>query len=400
MNRRVSSFFILLLATVASAEEFPFKSGDAEFEKGFGDKKGLTQADKDFVEADRLKIGGTLWNEATFAQVGTGTAANGYFFNPNSLWVYFDARLKGDVRGVMKFKTIFDPTLTDGATNPLTGSTSRRTQTDLEELKILFSANKKVFFTIGKQKIKWGAGKFWNPTDFLNSDRRNFLYSTDLRSGISQVKTHVPLGASNLYMIQGLDQADKIDKVRHSLRAEVPLGGKGEISASTSFKKESHPRYGIDVSSAVGDFDVYGEAAYVGTSSWVLGVSYDAVYAESDTITFGLEYFENGAGYSSTSDYTAVFTSGAYQPFYLSRRYGMFMVYLPKPGNWNHTTFTIFNLLNLSDYSALTRVEALFTAMDDLSINVAVGAHYGNGDGEFKIGGQNLDASVRLMLDF
>jgi hypothetical protein len=33
----------------------------------------------------------------------------------------------------------------------------------------------RVYFRLGKQVVKWGKGYLWNPTDYINLDRKNFL---------------------------------------------------------------------------------------------------------------------------------------------------------------------------------------------------------------------------------
>ncbi|HTL12336.1 MAG TPA: hypothetical protein VL588_07600 [Bdellovibrionota bacterium] len=395
---------------MARADEFP------EFEKGFGDNQGMTAADKAETELDRLKIGGTFWNEFQYLQLNPAAATGDTLADPSTLWVYLDSHLKNDIRAYGRIKLVYDPTA--GSPNPLSGLVSPKYSSDLEELKLNFNVQKKVFFTVGKQKIKWGSGQFWNPTDFLNSQFRNFLYLQDLRSGVSLIKTHVPVGSSNFYLVNELDHASRVADITHAVRAEVPVW-KGEVALSAAVKRGTEPKLGVDVSTAVGDFDAYGEFAYSAgndatffgltgpftdptrkTTDWVAGLSYEMPYGDNDSIILAAEYYHNELGYASVASYPLVFAGGGYQPFHLGREYGMFMVQLPNPGSWNHFTLSLFNLGNLSDHSFMTRADALFIVMSDLKIDVAAGVHYGAGDGEFKIGDQRLDAEVRLMVDF
>ena len=37
----------------------------------------------------------------------------------------------------------------------------------------------RAYFRFGKQNLKWGQGYFWNPTDLINEDRKDFQISTD-----------------------------------------------------------------------------------------------------------------------------------------------------------------------------------------------------------------------------
>ena len=131
-----------------------------------------------------------------------------------------------------------------------------------------------------------------------------------------------------------------------------------------------------------------------------MGASYEVPIADNDSITFALEYFHNDLGYTDTVNYPFVLLGGGYQPFHLSRHYGMFMIYLPEPGHWNDVTFTLSNIVNLSDGSALTRVDTLFELMDDLDLNLAFGVHFGKDTGELRLGGQLVDIAARLMIQF
>lgn len=405
----------LSISAGALAEEFPGGSTptqmptDEEFEQGFGEKTGLTSADREGIELDRLKLGGMLWNELLYSRLSASSSVgrSAYFSNPNSLWLYLDARLKDDVRGFVKLREIYDPT-------PATGKST----TDLEELKLQFTLKKRVFFTVGKQKIKWGSGKFWNPTDFLNEQTRNFFYSQDLRSGVTLIKAHMPVGASNFYLIEKLDDAHQPAGLGHAMRAEVPIEA-SEIAASALLRNGRDPQFGLDVSTALWELDGYAEFAYSGgnrktfysrtgsatapdrdQTAWTVGLNYEAIYQDKDSMVFALEYFNQALGYTDPAVYPTILAAGAYSPFYLSRHYGMFMVQLPKPGTWNDVTFTLFNLVNLTDRSAMSRVESLIDLYEDLQLNLAVGVHYGEGNGEFKQGGQSFDLASRLMIVF
>jgi hypothetical protein len=409
---------LALSGMAARAEEFPFENGgttDAEFEKGFG-KEGISEAEKFTAEADRLKIGGAL--AADFYLYRTdGTAGRDYLLNPNTLWLYLDSRLRNDIRGYVKAKAVFDPTADGQTTSPLTGAKNVQNQSDLEEMKVLFNVKKDVFFTLGKQKIKWGSGRFWNPTDVLNATKRDFLYADDRRSGVTLVKTHLPVGAANLYLVNSLDGAAKLGKVGNAVRAEVPIAS-SEIALTAANRPGGHSVWGADVSAGIWDFDVYSELAYAkapnqiyynasgafsrtsASVNWVTGVSYERKYSDSDTVTLGLEYFRNGDGYANKADYGWPLAKGAYTPFDLSRQYGMFMIYLPAPGSWNDVSFTLFNVLNLTDRSALSKLNASIKALQDLQIELGLSVHYGDSAGELRLGNQRVDVSTRVMIQF
>ena len=64
-----------------------------------------------------------------------------------------------------------------------------------------------LFITVGQQPIRWGEGRFWNPTDLLNQQARDPLAIFDERLGVGLVKLHLPIEALawNLYAVANLE---------------------------------------------------------------------------------------------------------------------------------------------------------------------------------------------------
>lgn len=418
--RTQASLALLLLGfsfSPAHAEDFPGgeATSAAEFEKGFSADKGLTDAEKSGADSDRLKIGGVMASDFYLMSVD-GPGAREYILNPNTLWVYFDARLRNDIRAYIKLRGVFDPTITSKSTSPFGSSLIPANASDVEEMKLNFNAQKKVYFTAGKQKIRWGTGKFWNPTDFLNQNRRNLLYSDDRRSGVSMLKTHVPVGGANLYLLNVMTGADRLAHIGNAVRTEIPLGA-SETALTLSKQPDQKATWGLDVSAAVWDFDVYGEAAYSNgsnrtfyratgpytkndaTVNTTLGVNYDVKYSDNDTVSFAVEYFHNAEGYAK-SDYAWGFAGGGYVPYYFAKDYAMGMIYLPNPGSLQHTTFMLLELLNLTDSTTVTRLNVNVVVMQDLQFDFAVGAHFGDAAGEFRLGHQRFDFMTRAKVEF
>jgi len=78
------------------------------------------------------------------------------------------------------------------ATGFTTFSTGRGPNSLLYQMWIRFDVLETVFVTAGKQHVRWGTGRFWQPTDYLHSLKRNPLDVFDARGGTSMVKLHVP----------------------------------------------------------------------------------------------------------------------------------------------------------------------------------------------------------------
>jgi hypothetical protein len=113
----------------------------------------------------------------------------------------------------------------DGRPGPLGGSAQSLT-TQLDQLWLKWDAYRRVFFTLGRQRIKWGSGRFWNPTDFLNAQRLDSVAILDTRLGATLLKVHVPVESLgwNFYAIANLSGAERPDDAGAAVRGEFVLG--------------------------------------------------------------------------------------------------------------------------------------------------------------------------------
>jgi hypothetical protein len=286
---------------------------------------------------------------------------------------------------------------------------------------------RRVFVTAGKQHVKWGVGRFWNPTDYLHPQRRNPLDVFDARAGATMVKVHVPWEARgwNHHGIALLDdpagkgdEANRIGKVAGGARAEVVLGS-AELGADALVRRGQRPRFGLDFSAGVWDLDVHGEVALrtspdvqlweetnpAGnvflrygkrkpegiTPQAVLGVSYALNYSDEDAIRFGAEYFYNGFGYDDPHVYPWLLRaailpteSNDFVPFYAGRHYAGAFALLAAPGSWNDHTFTLNVLANLSDGSATIRLDHSVVVNTYLTVESYLAGDVGTEGGEFR----------------
>ncbi|MFP2934815.1 hypothetical protein ACLESO_58860, partial [Pyxidicoccus sp. 3LG] len=159
--------------------------------------------DSDEAVDDPLKIGGQFYLRGNVAATEGVSFGNTAFSAPTLVDGYFDARPTDRLRGFVVGRLTYDPT--------------RATQTGdgvppnprvlLDQAWLRFDLERTVFFTVGKQHVKWGTGQVWNPTDFLSPQRRDPLAFVDLRTGVSMLKVHVPWEARgwNFYAIGVLD---------------------------------------------------------------------------------------------------------------------------------------------------------------------------------------------------
>jgi hypothetical protein len=143
------------------------------------------------------------------------------------------------------------------------------------------------------------------------------------------------------------------------------------------------------------------------TPAAVVGAEWSWKYSDQDTLTVGGEYSYDAAGYDSAAIYPFLLAlpqlpgtpdqRPAFLPFYLARQYLGLYLYLPAPGRWNDTTFTLSALGSLTDGSGLVRLDHSVLINTYLRLETFVAGHLGNVGGEFRLGGtippQNLGGS-------
>src|SRR4029079_662479 len=180
------------------------------------------------------------------------------------------------------------------------------------------------------------------------------------------------------------------------------------------------PRAGIDISTGIGDFDVYADVAIRAGEDFsnvykvpadqvptcqvthpkgptmtisipqttsaatygvtplsgvktqaVFGANYSRKYNDNDLWTVGAEYFYNQPGYADASLYPGLLSNNTGVPqlnfFYTGRHYAALFASFPAPYSWNYTTFTLSTIGNISDRSAVSRLDSSHTLPHHLS---------------------------------
>jgi hypothetical protein len=392
---------------------------------------------------ETLAIGGQLYLRAfLFARKDT-PPSQWELTAPSLLDVYLDARPTDRVRGFVLVRGFHDPTASevqpilplpsefdDGQPLPVPGAQAREEfEVLLDQLWLRFDVGRRAFFTAGKQHVKWGVGRFWNPTDFLHRVRRNPLAPFDVRTGTTMVRLQVPWEARgwNLQaaailepLVPPIDEtaprAGQLGALGGALRSELVLGT-AEVGVGGVVQKGRPARLGVDVSAGVWELDVYGELALRSapelplwrevpgaTSSTpafarferfdpgganpaaTLGASWTGKYGDQDTLTIGAEYFYNRNGYADATIYPWLLLQGDFAPFYLGQHYAGAYVLLPGPGSWDTASFTLSALGNLSDGSVLGRLDYSLVVLTYLRFEAFLAAHAGTIGGEFRLG--------------
>ena len=360
--------------------------------------------------SDRFAFGGKLYMRLDASQSADWEPLAPTLASPDALYLYVDGRPNDRLRAFVQAKLKHDFTVTDGATNAF-GQTAATNVIALDQLWLKFDIGRKVFITVGDQKVKWGSGRFWNPTDFLNQQVLDPLAAYDLRIGVPMLKVHVPVQAlgANVYAIANLDQADALNKVGGALRAEWAAGST-EVALSGALRKDQPVRLGADISTAIGLFDLHVEGAvrhgdtksfwkgdldlstftfpesYTREDDWIPQVAAGAQvgfnYTSEDAAYIGAEYFYNGSGYKDPDLYAWLLFNGDFQSFYLGQQYASAYVFLPSPGRLDDQSFTGSFLTNLSDGSMITRLDWSTLVLTQMSLNAYAQYHFGE-NGEF-----------------
>lgn len=439
----------------ANEEQAPSRE-DAMFGEGVGPDAGASDriAQALLETRDELAIGGFLFMQLGQSYSEGDTLDTIALSAPNLLDVYLDARPSERLRLYASGRILYDYTRpvdaddTAGAPSSLDDpdatsnlllapgvSTNARLQAQLAQLWLKFDIGQKVFFTVGRQRIRWGSGRFWNPTDFLNQSRINPIALFDQRLGADLVRAHIPIERLgwNLYAVAMVDVASRLGQVGGALRGEFLVAG-GELALSMAVRKQEvegprafEPFYepstiwpqegaplklGVDYSRGLGPFEVRVETAltrgeqrpfyrgelvlelpdfslpedYSRQDEWIVQsvVSADLTltYATDETLILAAEYFYNQAGYANDDLYLWLALQQSLTPLYLGRHYGALALLLPSPGSWNDSSFTASALGNLSDGSFLGRLDYSLRLLRDLSLNVYVMRFFGN-PGEF-----------------
>ncbi len=414
-------------------------SRDQELLGNSGDTKFLS----DYVAPENpLQIGGQLYLRAQSTASAHQNPDQWSLTAPSLLDLYLDARPNPRVRGFVLGRMAFNPTRPNQTTTidtsamgsgalPGSGfstfSTGRGPTTLLDQMWIRFDILSKVFLTAGKQHVRFGTGRFWQPTDYLHPVKRNPLDVFDARGGETMIKLNIPWEDQgwNFYAFGIVEDPNNdtqtLGKVAGAARVEAVLAGI-ELGADIFAHKGDCPRYGLDFSTGIWDFDVYGDVGirpggdffhydptlnavgvYTGYETQAVGgINYSRKYNDNDAWTAGFEYFYNHPGYtggSATYDkaaaysaqnftqFPAPYTNNPFAPFpffYLGRQYAALFASFPAPYSWNYTTFTFSTLGNLSDKSFISRIDYSVTVLTHLSVEAFAGVHYGNVGGEFR----------------
>lgn len=428
----------------AAADKAPAETAregpdDAQPDVGAPDEREFAPPNEGLLGAqeEALAIGGQLFLRFNGSFREDDNIAELPISAPSLADLFADVRPNDRLRGFAQMRLTYDFTIVEGARDFL-GQEQVPFQLLLDQLWIKLDLGRVAFVTAGRQRIRWGTGRFWNPTDFINTDIRNSIDFFDQRLGVDLLKVHFPFEQLgwNLYLIatfeniaSPLDTGEDPDSTADDGPATAQPGNIGmaaraeflfsevEIALSTLVKKDSPLRLGLDASAGLWLFDLRGEVIVQrGLSQTrfdpkgefdlretppvvpealdtdddfffqgVFGADLQLKYTDQDMIILGAEYFYNQAGYPNAKLYPFLALNGAFTPLFLGQHYVAGYLVIPQPFSFNDTSITASTIANMSDQSVLSRLDFQQSVLTYLTFNAFVSYHWGN-IGELHLG--------------
>jgi hypothetical protein len=351
--------------------------------------------------------------------------------NTISAAFYLDARFAHGVKSFANLELTGYPEGLAGVQNQDWGGEKMDENTTylLKELFLDANIGNKIYFRGGKQVLKWGRSYFWNPTDLINIDRKDFFDMDESREGTVGLKVHVPSGVKrNVYMFVGSDDPSRLDEASLALKYEF-LVNNTEMSFSAWNKQDYHPVYGYDISTRWGDFDIRGEVSLAEQDNaplldyetlepataeeWVPRLSFGFtkefdVGDIKDRISLTGEFYYNGAGYdrnifqriedvdpAKKTEYMKV-----YQP-YLNSKYYMAVFSSVKKFIKPEYTLNLNGIFNLVDHSAtLTSGIGYKPTLKDIYVDFDIYNFLGDRYTEATFLGQTWKAALKIRVLF
>jgi hypothetical protein len=402
--RMAAGMFLLWSCTVAAQEEeselTPADVGE-ETAPDASSLEGPPEPEFNLEELQRniLSMGGRIYQRAEMYGSRRGTETLLRPSIPSLVDLYLDATQINGMRGYVVGRLAYD------ALDPnVTGPTAL-----LDQLWIRFAIANSVFVTAGRQQIKWGSSRVWNPTDFLQKPNPRPLEALDQRLGVDMVKVNIPWQElnANLWLIATADLNGPAEhRLRYggAVRAEMALGP-SELAASAAFREGRRPRFGLDWSMGAGPLDLNAELALLQDGEVGLwertaegfrardfggpkllasgGVSTQFRFADVYRAGLNFEGFYNGLGYDDPAYLTWLYSTGDYRPLFFGRAYALGQLSFSRRSLYV-PTLTFTTLMNVTDQSFLTRMDFTFVPVSEVVVSAYVEAPFGKRGSEFQ----------------
>ena len=296
-----------------------------------------------------------------------------------------------------------------------------------------------VYVRAGKQVLQWGRCFLWNPTDFVNVEKKTFFQRMGHREGAYGVKMHIPYKTLfNFYSFIDLGEINYANEVAVSAKAEA-LVGRTEMAVSVRGKKEQQPIFGFDISTQLFEVQISGEAALrngkdmisldmddttitdIG-DSWIPRASVNLMKffplnGVADRLMVSTEFYYNYAGYDPNIfsggliDYQKIIATllrkgndletilSLYEPNSYSKYYAMLSTSISR-FILNDMTFTCSAVGNLNQRCAMLSGGVSYQSLHDFMLSANVNGFVGKKNTEYTFTDQGLSLQLRMGLVF
>jgi hypothetical protein len=295
-----------------------------------------------------------------------------------------------------------------------------------------FNVKDKVYFRLGRQYLKWGRN-FWNPTDLINVEKKDFLDPNKNLQGTRGVKVHIPFGTNyNIYGFINLEDLGKFEDVAWSGKFEF-LVGSTEMAVSGWYKKGFNPVFGYDFSTRLFHIDWQGEVGIsrgenqdilIGEEDSPGDIHYSPVRREdnwspkaslgfsksynvrdiNDRLTIRGEFFYNRSGYkdnvfNNTASLYSLLAYGLYEPNHVSRYYGAIFLNLQR-FIVSDASLNFNAISNLVDGSSIIYSSIIYNLKYDFTINLTMSSTFGEGKDEYTFSGNDKTIGMEFRYNF
>lgn len=288
-----------------------------------------------------------------------------------------------------------------------------------------------VYVRAGKQVLQWGRSYFWNPTDLINVDQKDFFDLDKTREGTKGIRVHIPSGVKrNLYLFAGMDDVDETEDISLAGKYEV-LVKNTEMSFSAWYKDGNRPVFGYDASGRMGKYNWWGEISlsdgdnndkmflddegnvYLGKEDgWIprlsLGFTRYFNHGEiADRISLTGEFYYNDAGYDenilekiNNNELKVLYLSQVYQAFMNSKYYAAVFTTIQQfiqP----QLTLGINSITNLVDYSTILSTRLNYKpTLKNICYYLTLTNYLGKENTEATLMGYSYNVALGVQLQF
>jgi hypothetical protein len=395
------------------------------------------------LNTNRVEVTGQAASTMTYSLCSPADGWSGLFKreehgldNLMSADFFVDIRLRNGIKSFLSLGLDYNPAGLEVDPPQAGGDPGIEPQPNKDELstnyrlkEFFIDANwaNRVYFRTGKQVLKWGRSYFWNPTDLINVEKKDFFDLEKPREGTYGTKIHLPFGAAkNIYVFVGMEGVKAVRDLSFAGKYEFLVGGT-EMAFSAWTKKDHEPVYGFDFSSRLFDLDLRGELSlstgrrldpenlgcWLEEEEWIpkLSVGFTKYFDHGeikDRISITGEFYYNHAGYDENifakhkapTRMQLIHFTEIYAPYMTSKYYLAFFTAVNKFIR-SELTLNLNGMMNLVDHSAILSTGLSYSpALTDFTIDLTLTGRLGDQYSEARFMGDQLSVALGAQILF